>query len=179
MEDAILIWRLKRGNTDALGRIYEKYESDMLAVATNLLGDRNTAQDIVHDVFVTFAGAIHKLSIYGSLRSYLITCAVNRCRDWIQSPRRASTPMPSDFAAESPDSDPASQVVADETVFRLAAAMAQLPYEQREVVLLHIRGRMRFKAIAKQLNVSINTVQSRYRYGLQKLRSILDGEIEP
>jgi RNA polymerase sigma-70 factor, ECF subfamily len=178
MEDAILIWRLKRGNTDALGRIYEKYESDMLAVATNLLGDRHTAQDIVHEVFVAFAGSIHKLSIYGSLRSYLTTCAVNRCRDWIQSPRRISTPMPPDFPAASSNSDPASRVVADETVFRLAAAMAELPYDQREVVLLHIRGGMRFKAIAKQLNVSINTVQSRYRYGLQKLRSLLDGEVE-
>lgn len=179
MEDAILIWRLKRGNTDALGRIYEKYESDMLAVATNLVGSRHTAQDIVHDVFVTFAGAICKLSIYGSLKSYLITCAVNRCRDWMQSQKRISASMPPDFAAASPDSDPAGRVVADETVFRLAAAMAQLPYDQREVVLLHIRGGMRFKAIAKQLNVSINTVQSRYRYGLGKLRSLLNGEIEP
>lgn len=177
MEDAVLIWRLKSGNTDALGRIYEKYQSDMLAVAVNLLGDHSTAQDIVHDVFLTFAGSIHKLSIYGNLRSYLAVCTVNRCRDWIGSSKRISS-MPADFAAQSSNLDPAGQLVASETVFRLAAAMAQVPFEQREVILLHIRGRMRFKAIAKQLNVSINTVQSRYRYGLQKLRSLLDGEIE-
>jgi RNA polymerase sigma-70 factor (ECF subfamily) len=178
MEDAILIWRLKCGNTDALCRIYEKYESDMLAVATNLLGDRYTAQDIVHDVFVAFAGSIHKLSIYGNLRSYLTTCAVNRCRDWRRSPRQTSTSIPPDYPAANTDSDPANRIIADETAFRLAAAMAELPYDQREVILLHIRGEMRFKAIADHLKVSINTVQSRYRYGLQKLRSLLDGEVE-
>jgi RNA polymerase sigma-70 factor (ECF subfamily) len=178
MEDAILIWRLKRGNVDALGRIYEKYESDMLAVAINLLGNRHTAQDILHDVFVGFAESAHKLSIYGSLRSYLITCTLNRCRDWHRSLRQTLASMPPDFPAASTDLDPANRIIADETAFRLAAAMAELPIDQREVILLHIRGGMRFNAIAKQLNVSINTVQSRYRYGLQKLRSLLNGEVE-
>jgi RNA polymerase sigma-70 factor (ECF subfamily) len=178
MEDAILIWRLKRGNIDALGRIYEKYESDMLAVAINLLGDRHTAQDILHDVFVGFAESAHKLSIYGSLRSYLITCTLNRCRDWIRSPKRILSTIPPDSSEIPQVSDPAGRMIADETAFRLAAAMTELPIDQREVILLHLRGGMRFKAIAKQLEVSINTVQSRYRYGLQKLRSLLNGEVE-
>jgi len=56
--------------------------------------------------------------------------------------------------------------------------MAQLPYAQREVVVLHVQGGMKFRAIAKSQNASINTVQSRYRYGLDKLRSLLNGEIE-
>lgn len=55
--------------------------------------------------------------------------------------------------------------------------MAQLPYEQREVVMLHLHGGMMFKQIAKSQHVSINTIQSRYRYALDKLRRLLDGEM--
>jgi RNA polymerase sigma-70 factor (ECF subfamily) len=56
--------------------------------------------------------------------------------------------------------------------------MAQIPYEQREVVTLYMQGDMTFRQIAKIQNASINTVQGRYRYGLNKLRSILNSEID-
>jgi RNA polymerase sigma-70 factor (ECF subfamily) len=61
---------------------------------------------------------------------------------------------------------------------RLAEATKQIPYEQREVIVLHIKGGMKFREIAKVQDVSVNTVQGRYRYGLEKLRSVLDGEVE-
>ncbi|MHC4890844.1 MAG: sigma factor-like helix-turn-helix DNA-binding protein, partial [Planctomycetota bacterium] len=54
---------------------------------------------------------------------------------------------------------------------------SQLPYAQRELIILHLQSKMRFRQIAKSKGVSANTIQSRYRYGLNKLRSILDGEL--
>ncbi|MEA3226372.1 MAG: sigma factor-like helix-turn-helix DNA-binding protein, partial [Planctomycetota bacterium] len=51
------------------------------------------------------------------------------------------------------------------------------PYEQREVLILHSYSGMKFRTIAKQQGVSINTAQGRYRYALDKLRSILNGEV--
>ena len=56
--------------------------------------------------------------------------------------------------------------------------LAQLPYEQREVIVLHLHQEMRFREIAEALSLSINTVQSRYRYGLEKLRTILNNTVE-
>jgi RNA polymerase sigma-70 factor (ECF subfamily) len=56
--------------------------------------------------------------------------------------------------------------------------MQQLPCEQREVIILHLQSGMRFRAIADSQGVSINTIQSRYRYGLDKLRSLLDFEVK-
>jgi RNA polymerase sigma-70 factor (ECF subfamily) len=58
----------------------------------------------------------------------------------------------------------------------LADAMEQLPFEQREVVALRIHGDLTFKAIGSQLGVSKDAVKSRYRYGLNKLRLILNSE---
>ena len=61
---------------------------------------------------------------------------------------------------------------------RLAFAMSRIPYEQREVIVLHLNGEMTFRRIAEVQGASINTVQGRYRYGLDKLRLILDEEAE-
>ena len=72
---------------------------------------------------------------------------------------------------------PESQAMLDERRRQLANALSGLPYEQREVVLLRHFSDLRFKAIASIQNVSINTVQGRYRYGLDRLRSLLNGEL--
>ena len=56
--------------------------------------------------------------------------------------------------------------------------MARLPYEQREVIILHLMSDMRFRAIAETQSISISTVQSRYRYGLDKLRTLLNSEVK-
>jgi DNA-directed RNA polymerase specialized sigma24 family protein len=52
IEDKLLMWKFKRGSRDALQRIYEKYVGYLVTLATALLNDVNTAEDIVHDFFV-------------------------------------------------------------------------------------------------------------------------------
>ena len=59
----------------------------------------------------------------------------------------------------------------------LNQALSQLPYEQREIIVLHLQGNMKFTQIAKLRSTSVNTVRSRYRYGLDKLRSLLNSEV--
>ena len=81
MEDRILIWRFKRGSQDALRRIYEKYRLDLLKLATSLAGDVNTAEDVVQDVFVSFAQTGSRIQPAGDLRKYLVTCVANRIRN--------------------------------------------------------------------------------------------------
>ena len=65
-------------------------------------------------------------------------------------------------------------VLAEETQ-RLAAALAKLPTEQREVVTLRLHGGLKFKEIARLQETSVPTVQARYRYGIEKLRERMSG----
>jgi len=58
----------------------------------------------------------------------------------------------------------------------LSKALAKLPLEQREVIVLRTHSQMRFRTIAEMQGASVNTVKGRYRYGMQRLRTILDGE---
>jgi RNA polymerase sigma-70 factor (ECF subfamily) len=178
MEDKFLILRFKRGSTEALCRIYRKYESVMLTVAAGLLSDVDAAQDAVHDVFVAFARAPERLRLSGSLRSYLTTCVANVARDRLRAARRRAA----NTSQVQPQADermmPLSQAIHDEELRRLADALAVLPYEQREVIVLRLQGDLTFRAIAAAQGESINTVQSRYRYGIDRLRSMLNGEVE-
>lgn len=176
LEDKLLIWNLKRGSRTALERIYAKYRTDLLTLATALLHDVHAAEDVVHDVFVTFAQSGRTLTITGSLKGYLTTSVANRARDRIRSAKRQAAPLdnPDSLPAQPDDSQSA---VCNESMLLLSRALEQLPYEQREAVILHIRGQMTFKAIAQTQNLPIQTVQSRYRYGLDKLRVILNGEV--
>jgi len=147
-------------------------------LAMALLSDASTAEDVVHDVFVSFAKSTEDFKLSGSLRGYLASCVTNRARDRIRANRRqAVSPNESDSVIV--DMNPPEQsVIGTEESQRLNNAIAQLPYEQREVITLHLKGEMKFREIAKRQGVSVNTVQGRYRYGLNKLRSILNGEVE-
>jgi RNA polymerase sigma-70 factor (ECF subfamily) len=178
MKDSFLIWRFKCGSSDALCRIYEKYEDYMLTLAISLLNDVYAAEDVVHDVFVSFAQSADKLRLNGNLKGYLTTCVANLARDRIRAKQRQTKKLEK-AEPVSPDlNSPLQSLIGDEQLQRLSTALARLPYEQREVITLHLQGCVKFKAIAELQNVSINTIQSRYRYGLDKLRSLLDSEAE-
>ena len=179
IEDKLLIWRFKYGDRAALARIYEKYKTDLLRIATGLSNDTSIAEDIVHDVFVTFAQSSDKLKLSGNLKGYLATSVVNRVRNVNRAGRRQQAVSVDETENLMPDSNvPERWIIHNEELYRLNNAMSQLPYQQREVIIMHLQGGMKFKTIAKSQNLSINTVQSRYRYGLDKLRSLLNSEVE-
>jgi RNA polymerase sigma-70 factor (ECF subfamily) len=71
------------------------------------------------------------------------------------------------------NSDPEVIALFGEQSQSLTRALEQLPYEQREVLVLRAYSDMKFAAIAAQQNTSIHTAQGRYRYALDKLREIL------
>ncbi len=178
MEDARLVWRLNAGDVTALARVYEKYRDDLLRLAGSLLSDRAAAEDAVQDVFVRFASDSRTFQLRGSLKGYLATCVANASRNSFKAAQRRQVAGPAQEEACEPESQgPECWLIASEQFDRVRAAMAELPVEQREVVSLHLYGDMSFRQIAEWRKTSIKTVQSRYRYGLEKLRSLLGEEV--
>jgi RNA polymerase sigma-70 factor (ECF subfamily) len=132
----------------------------------------------VHDFFVSFAQSGRKLKLDGSLKWYLATCVANRTRDKIRARQRQTVGLDETSSVCSNANGPEPSAICNEELKQLRSAIEQLPYEQREVVILHAKGEMKFRQIARLQNVSIKTVQSQYRYGLDKLRIILDGQVQ-
>jgi RNA polymerase sigma-70 factor (ECF subfamily) len=177
LDERSLISQFNRGRTDALREIYERYKVDLVTLATALLADKAEAEDVVHDVFAGFLRSTGKFRLTGSLKGFLATCVANRARNWNKVSRRRSADDANSVEPVAPDGErPDWTAVFEEELQRVARAMAALPYEQREAVLLHLRGGLTFCAIADMQGVSINTAQGRYRYGLEKLRALVPGE---
>jgi RNA polymerase sigma factor (sigma-70 family) len=179
LEDRLLIWRLKCGSREALCTIYERHRDDLLRLAASLLNDRSSAEDLVHEIFVAFSRNAAGFHLSGSLRGYLATCVANRARNLNRDGHRHQAASlegvePAAPAAARPD----RWIELTEQFRRVSAALAELPSEQREVVTLHIYGRMTFREVARSQGLAIKTVQSRYRYALDKLRTLLDREVQ-
>lgn len=179
LEDRLLIWKFNRGRKDVLERIYAKYKDDLMTLSAALLYDKSVAEDIVHDVFVTFIRSCGKMRLNQSLKGYLITCIVNTVRNKNKAgQRRESASFKQVEQITSDLNNPDLAAMFNERSQNLAQALSRLPYEQREALLLHLYSGLKFRTIARLENESISTIQGRYRYGLNKLRSLLNGEVE-
>ncbi len=178
LEDKLLIWKLRHGRADALKRIYQKYKSDMQALAGSLLHNASTAEDVVHDVFVKFAENASQFRLRSNLRAYLLVSVANRVRSIKRSKWEKVVCMEEFETIDAPQSGPESTAIKTEQYQRISEALGAISAEQREVIVLHLHSGLKFRAIADSLGVSINTAQSRYRYGIDKLRAMLDSEVK-
>jgi len=159
LEDKLLIWKFNRGDREALRDIYEKYKNELVTLAAALLTE--------------------KFRLTGSLKGYLATCVANNARNKNKArQKRLSYGLIEADVVSSNSNNPDAAVIFGEELHQLSLAIAQLPYEQREVLIMYSYSGLKFRTIARSLGVSINTVQGRYRYALHKLRSMLNDEVK-
>jgi RNA polymerase sigma-70 factor (ECF subfamily) len=179
IQEKRLMMRFNRGDAEALRDIYALYKDDLVSLAAALLYDRMAAEDVVHDVYAQLIRKQERLKITQNLRHYLTTSVANTARHYFHVQHKAPALVPDAELAEriGDGQSPESSLLAKEQKQQIADALSVLPYEQREVILLRHLSDFKFKKIASLQNVSINTVQGRYRYGLDKLRSLLNGEL--
>lgn len=179
VEDTLLKLKFNRGDRDALCRIYKKYKDDLLRLAVALLNDTSAAEDVVNDAFVTFTQSMGEIRLIGNLKSFLTTCIVNHARNMYRArQRRRTVGIDEAEHIKSDANGPEQSAIFNEEYQKLKDAMAELPYEQQEIIVLRLHNGMRFRHISKLQNISINTAKSRYRYGLDKLRSLLNSEVQ-
>jgi RNA polymerase sigma-70 factor (ECF subfamily) len=175
LDDRSLIDRLKQGDREALRVVYMTYKDMLLTLAFSMVHDMNAAEDILHDVFVGFAGCVGELELRTSLRKYLIGSVLNRARDRFRRDKMHVVEAEDLRPAARVSRNPEETAALSEETRRLSEALTRLPLEQREVILLRLNAGLRFKQIAEVQKTSVPTVQGRYRYGIDKLRTVLGG----
>jgi RNA polymerase sigma factor (sigma-70 family) len=100
---------------------------------------------------------------------------VNRARTHRQRRQRATdaVEVPVD-KADARSADGLKIAIRREEEQSVYEALVSLPYEQREAVIMHVQGEMTFQEIADHQGVSLSTAQSRFRYGVDRMRKTLD-----
>jgi RNA polymerase sigma-70 factor (ECF subfamily) len=155
-----------------LERLYTAHAQSLFAFLLNFTRNEADTRDLLQELFIKLARDPALLSGVREERHFLLRLAHNLAIDLM---RRRGTreknyeQLSSEAATFAPCPD------ADESAFRtaLSKALGDLPSDQRAVVHLKLWEALTFEAIAASLELSPNTVASRYRYGLDKLRERL------
>lgn len=156
------------GNLAEIERLYRQHGAALVLFASAIAGERGRAQDAVHQVFL-------KLIANGNLgraqdkKAYLFACIRNAVLNECKFQNRHE-PLETDSAWFSP---PDIDIAGEQ---KLRRALAALPKDQREIVVLHIWGDLTFSQIADLLNINANTAASRYRYALGKLKEAMSAK---
>ena len=175
-QDVVLAGRIRSGDREAVGELYDQYAGIAMAVALRVLHDRGAAEDVVHDAFVAVWQKIDRFdAAHGTLRSWLLAIVRNRAIDRLRRVRPAedideldrrsllrSTPNPTwDATLASLDRG------------ALAAALGTLPAEQREAVELAYFEGLTYREVAVRMGVPPGTASGRLRMALAKVRVAL------
>jgi RNA polymerase sigma-70 factor, ECF subfamily len=172
-----LVDRLREGDPAAVGAAYDRHHQAVRAFATRLLGDAESAEDLVHDVFVALPGAIPRFRRESSLRTFLIGIAVNQARHHLRGARRRRAAMDRfGEVPKVPPVDPEAEARRRELAHALQRALDKLPLDQRAAfVLCELEERSSAEAAAV-LGVPETTVRTRLHHGRKKLRAALEKE---
>ena len=169
-EPNVEVQLLAAGEPAAYAALYARLGRRLLRVAGAMLEDTADAEDAVHDVFVALARGREGLRRVEDLDAYVFASlrnAIAARTDRRRLERRYWKSVAPVAAIAAHPSEPADE-------WELAAALAALPAEQREIVVMKIDGGLTFAQIAQMLGISPNTAASRYRYALEKLRKFLE-----
>jgi len=188
-EEQLLVEAGQRGDVEAFNQLVRLYEGRVYNLCYRMLGDADAAADVAQETFISVYRNLNKFR-GGVFRSWLLRIATNACYDALRARKRRPA-ISLDAAQESEDDGPGFEIAdtgeaPDEVALRreLAAAIqrgiAQLPEDQRIVVILSDVQGLAYEEIAEVTNTNLGTVKSRLSRARARLRDILrEGELLP
>lgn len=178
MTDADLIEKLQAGDTDALGDLYDRYSPLVYGLALRMLGDRQEAEDLTHEIFLKLYQGCRYDQQRGTLGSYLMTVTRSRAIDRLRSHsnRRQILNRWQQDLSPTGIKLPAEQASLKERQAQVKQALSQLSEMQRQVLELSYYEGLSQSEIAKRLQKPLGTVKSWARKGLLQLRDQLKDE---
>lgn len=181
-QDQTVIDQLAAGDTDAFERIFREQFNPLTAFARFIVGDADSAVDIVQDVFVTLWRRRATVVLQHSLTTYLHAAvrflALTRRRDTRTRMRLLGSVAAAEMVEEKRAQPPfgAGEQNDDEERFRAVIAAAdQLPVRCREVFYLRWRQGLSYKDIAAVMEISVKTAEAQMTVALRRIRDHVRG----
>ena len=172
--DNVLRTALVGNDSEAVSLLWDRCAKDLLAYLQAILCSLHDAEDVLQTVFVRIVRKRHQLAEARCLDAYIFRIARNEALRLIGRRKIDSTAKTAgDPWLIKSESNRQSQDLTE----RLQTALARLPQPQREVIVMKTYRHKTFLEITQLLGLSQNTVASRYRYGMEKLRILLENLI--
>lgn len=157
---------LRRGDAAAFEEIYAELSAPLFTVILRITRDRELSEDLLQEIFLKLYRSPPGPDIKKP-RAYLFQSARNLALDEL---RRRTDTLDLDQLPDLPQPE-------EDTALRLdlERAFAALAQEERELVVLHLNGGLKFRELARITGTSLGTVLWRYRRAIEKLRALLNG----
>ena len=169
--DDVVVQRVRAGDVEAFALLVDRHHARLARYALHLLGDRADAEEQVQEAFVRAYRSLARYQERDQFGAWILRILVNRCRTaWARDARRsAATAAWALEATEGPD-------LTEELALReeLAAALAQLPGDQREAVVLRYAEELGYEEIAAITGAGISALKMRVKRGCERLRTLLE-----
>ncbi|HMQ34292.1 MAG TPA: sigma-70 family RNA polymerase sigma factor [Chloroflexaceae bacterium] len=188
-EEQRLVEAGQRGDVEAFNQLVRLYEGRVYNLCYRMLGDADAAADVTQDTFIS---AYRNLNRFrgGMFRSWLFRIATNACYDALRARKRRPTvslSAPSDLDDDAPAFDiadtgesPDERALRRELSAAIQRGIAQLPEDQRIVIILSDVQGLAYEEIAEVTSTNLGTVKSRLSRARARLRDILrTGELLP
>ena len=169
--DEDLLAQAVGGDQAAFSELVRRHEDRVFGIAMRATGDRADAFDATQDTFVAVFRQAAGFRGESAFTTWLYRIAVNASRDVLRKRRRL--PEPVETVPETAGGDPGMERSVDLRL-DLAQALAAVPEEYREAVLLHDLGAVPYEEIARITGTALGTVKSRISRGRRKLAELME-----
>ena len=147
-------------------QIYDSYFKLVYFCISNYISVKEDIEDIVADVFVSFFNHLDSINIDGSIKYYLTTTAKNKAINFVKKKKEVILE----------DNVLNSMKYESKPNLLLLSLNEKLTKEERYIIVSHVLYDYTLNEIATELNENLNTIKSKYRRTIQKLKLILGGK---
>ena len=184
--DELLLRRAQGGDPEAFGQLMQPLEQLVWRVCWHYTGNREAAEDCGQEAMVRIWRSLGNYRGDCALESWIYRIAANCCMDWLRKKKRDRSVSIEPLREQGFDpADPApgteEQAVRKDESRRLREAVAQLPEDQRDALILTQLEKVPYEEAARRLGVEEGTVKSRVNRAKARLKEILSekGELSP
>ncbi len=166
MEDNRLIQKLKKGDSEAFGVLFDRYYDRVYRYCYRRMTDRELAQDMTQEVFLRVLKSIGSYRHYGKFENYLYVIAKNLIRD--SYGKREILPIDDvECAVEE------TGFARIEQYMLFNGALEKLPEREREILLLRYDAELKIKDIARIMEMNLSTTKYHLKKGLQMMKELI------
>jgi RNA polymerase sigma-70 factor, ECF subfamily len=157
--------------------LYDRYGEMMYRYLALRLGSLEDAEDVLQETFCRLARYSVRWALVRNPKAFAFKALRNEANRHLARRIRQRTGDRTNVVEEAGAPASIMEGPDEASTALLARALKELPDEQREVIILKVFQDFSFREIASVCEISINTAASRYRYGIGKLRSLLEGKV--
>ena len=176
VDDAQVITAILKGDVDAYSTLVLRYQAPIFNLMLRMTGSYEDATDLAQETFIKAYDQLHRFQKGRKFFPWLYTIGLNHARNFLRRDRKAILVSLEDYDIGSGLDYPGQEeesICAKIDYEQLDAALNQLPFENREALILYYREELSMEEVAEAMGLKLSAAKMRVHRGLAKLREML------